>query len=118
MKICVLGAGVLGVTTAYELAKRGHEVTVIERNSEPARECSFANGGQLSYSHSEPWANPYVFPKLFKWMWQDDAPLVFRFSAAPHRWRWALLFLRNCAPASARRNSETMLRLGLYSKKK
>lgn len=118
MKICVLGAGVLGVTSAYELARRGHEVTVLERNAEPARECSFANGGQLSYSHSEPWANPQVFPKLFKWMWQEDAPLVLRFKADPHMIRWGLLFLLNCAPAKARRHSETMLRLGLYSKKK
>lgn len=118
MKICVLGAGVLGVTTAYELARTGHEVTVIDRQPEAARECSFANGGQLSYSHAEPWANPYVFPKLFKWMWQEDAPLVLRFSADPHMIRWGLLFLMNCLPARARANSETMLRLGLYSKKK
>lgn len=118
MKICVLGAGVLGVTSAYELARRGHEVTVIERNAEPARECSFANGGQLSYSHSEPWANPQVFPKLFKWMFQEDAPLVLRFSADPHMIRWGLLFLMNCLPAKARKHSEVMLRLGLYSKKK
>jgi D-amino-acid dehydrogenase len=118
MKICVLGGGVLGVTSAYELARRGHEVTVIERNGEVARECSFANGGQLSYSHSEPWANPHVFPKLFKWMWQEDAPLVLRFNTDPHMIRWGLLFLMNCTPARARRHSEVMLRLGLYSKKK
>jgi D-amino-acid dehydrogenase len=118
MKICVLGAGVLGVTSAYELARRGHEVTVIDRQPEGARECSFANGGQLSYSHSEPWANPYVFPKLFKWMFQDDAPLVLRFRADIHMIRWGLLFLRNCAPSYAKKHSEIMLRLGLYSKKK
>lgn len=118
MKICVLGAGVLGVTTAYELARRGHEVTVLERNNEPASECSYANGGQLSYSATEPWANPHVFPKLFKWMFQEDAPLVLRFSADPHMIRWGLLFLLNCAPARAKRHSETLLRLGLYSKEK
>jgi D-amino-acid dehydrogenase len=118
MKICILGAGVLGVTSAYELAKSGHEVTVVDRQPEPARECSFANGGQLSYSHAEPWANPYVFPKLFKWAFQEDAPLVLRFSADPHMIRWGLLFLLNCLPAKARANSETMLRLGLYSKQK
>ncbi|MES2984965.1 MAG: D-amino acid dehydrogenase [Pseudomonadota bacterium] len=118
MKICVLGAGVLGVTSAYELARSGHEVTVIERQPEPARECSFANGGQLSYSHAEPWANPRVFPKLFKWMWQDDAPLVLRPSLDPHMMRWGALFLLNCLPARARANTETMMRLGLYSKLK
>lgn len=118
MKICVLGAGVLGVTSAYELAKRGHEVTVIERTPEPARECSYANGGQLSYAHAEPWANPGVFPKLWKWAWQDDAPLVFRPSADPHLLRWMSLFLLNCLPSRARRHSEVLLRLGLYSKQK
>lgn len=118
MKICVLGAGVLGVTTAYELARSGHEVTVIERQPEAARECSFANGGQLSYSHSEPWANPHVFPKLLKWMWQEDAPLVLRFSADPHMIRWGLKFLFNCLPARARWHNEVMLRLGLYSRRK
>ncbi len=118
MKICVIGAGVLGVSSAYELSKRGHEVTVIERTPEPARECSFANGGQLSYAHAEPWANPGVFPKLFKWMFQDDAPLVLRPSSDPHMLRWGLLFLMNCLPARARRHSEVLLRLGLYSKQK
>lgn len=118
MKICVLGAGITGVTAAYELARRGHEVTVLDRQPEPARECSFANGGQLSYAHAEPWANPNVFPKLFKWMFQDDAPLVLRPSTDPHMIRWGLLFLRNCLPSYARRHSEVMLRLGLYSKQK
>ena len=118
MKICILGAGVTGVTSAYELARHGHEVTVVDRQPEPARECSFANGGQLSYAHAEPWANPGVFPKLFKWMFQDDAPLVLRPSTDPHMIRWGLLFLRNCLPSYARRHSEVMLRLGLYSKKK
>ena len=118
MKVCILGSGVTGVTSAYELAKLGHEVTVIDRQPEAARECSFANGGQLSYAHAEPWANPHVFPKLFKWMWQDDAPLVLRFSSDPHMIRWGLLFLMNCLPSRARANAETMLRLGLYSKQK
>lgn len=118
MKLCVIGAGVLGVTSAYELAKRGHDVTVIERAAEPARECSYANGGQLSYAHAEPWANPSVFPKLFKWAFQDDAPLVLRPSLDPHMLRWGALFLLNCLPSRARRHSEVMLRLGLYSKKK
>lgn len=116
MKICILGAGVLGVTSAYELAKRGHEVTVLERQPEAARECSFANGGQLSYSHAEPWANPGVFPKLWKWMFQEDAPLVLRPRADIHLLRWGALFLYNCLPARAHRHCEVILRLGLYSK--
>ncbi len=118
MKICVLGAGVLGVTTAYELAKRGHEITVIDRQPEPSRECSFANGGQLSYSASEPWANPHAFLKVIKWMWQEDAPLVLRFSTDPHMIRWGILFLLNCTESRAKKHDEALLRLGLYSKKK
>ena len=118
MKICILGSGVIGVTTAYELARHGHEVTVIDRQPESARECSFANGGQLSYAHAEPWANPGVFLKLFQWMFQEDAPLVFKPPMDPHFIRWGLLFMRNCLPSYARRHSEVMLRLGLYSKKK
>ena len=118
MKICILGAGVLGVTSAYELSKRGHDVTVIDRQPEPARECSFANGGQLSYSHAEPWANSHVFPKLFKWAFQEDAPLVLRPKADIHMLRWGALFLLNCLPSKAKANCETMLRLGLYSKQK
>jgi D-amino-acid dehydrogenase len=117
MKLCILGSGVIGVTTAYALASRGHEVTVIERNSEAARECSFANGGQLSYSHAEPWANPGVFLKLWKWMFQEDAPLVLRPRADIHMARWGLLFLYNCLPARAKAHAEAHLRLGLYSKK-
>ncbi len=117
MKLCVLGAGITGVTSAYMLAKNGHDVTVIDRQDGAAKECSFANGGQLSYSHAEPWANPYVFPKLWKWMWQEDAPLVLRFSLDPHMIRWGTLFLMNCLPARARRHAEVHLRLGLYSKR-
>lgn len=116
MKICILGSGILGVTSAYYLAKAGHDVTVIDRQSEPARECSFANGGQLSYSHAEPWANPGVFPKLWKWMFQDDAPLVLRPRADIRMLSWGAMFLLNCLPARAQRHSEALLRIGLYSK--
>lgn len=117
MKICVLGAGITGVTSAYALAQRGHTVTVIDRQPEAARECSYANGGQLSYAHAEPWANPGVFPKLWKWMWQEDAPLVLRFNRDPHMIRWGLMFLYNCLPARAHRHCEAILRLGLYSQR-
>ena len=78
MKILVLGSGLLGVTTAYELGRRGFDVTVIDRQNEAAMETSFANGGQLSYNHAEPWASPSVLPKLPKWLIHDDSPLVFR----------------------------------------
>lgn len=118
MRVIVLGSGVLGVLSAYFLGKAGHEVEVIERQPDAARECSFANGGQLSYSHAEPWANPYVFSKIFRWMFQDDAPLVLRFSLDPHMIEWGLRFLWNCRAQAADRHSVVMLRLGLHSKKK
>lgn len=118
MKICILGAGVLGAVSAYYLARAGHEVHVIERQPEAARETSFANGGQLSYSHAEPWANPHVFPLLFKWMWMDDAPLVLRPRADAAMMSWGLQFLYNCLPARAKRHSEVLWRLGSYSKAK
>ena len=118
MKIIILGSGLLGVTTAYELGKRGFEVTVLDRNEESARETSFANGGQLSYSHAEPWASPTVIPKLPKWMGRDDAPLVFKFRADWQMIRWGVKFLRNCTTDRANTNCVNLLRLGLYSRKK
>jgi D-amino-acid dehydrogenase len=118
VRILILGSGILGVTTAYELGKRGFEVTVLDRKQESGRECSFANGAQLSYSHAEPWANPAVLPKLPKWMLDPESPLVFRPRADWQMLRWGIAFLRNCTPARASANCATLLRLGLYSKKK
>lgn len=116
MKIIVLGSGLLGVTTAYELGKRGFEVTVVERQPASAAETSFANGGQLSYSHAEPWANPSVLPKLPNWLMRSDSPLVFRPRADWQMVRWGLSFLRNCTTLRANINTVNMLRLGLYSR--
>ena len=118
MKVLVLGSGLLGVTTAYELSRRGHQVTVIDRQPECGAETSYANGGQLSYNHAEPWANPSVLHKLPKWLFRDDAPLVFRPRADWQMMRWGLKFLRNCTTARARVNCVNMLRLGLYSREK
>lgn len=116
MKIVILGAGVIGVTTAYLLAERGHEVEVIDRQPEPAAETSYANGGQLSFSHAEPWANPYVLSKVFGWMFKKDAPLVLKPSLDPHMMSWSLSFLRNCLADRCNMNAVTLLRLGIYSK--
>ena len=116
-KVLILGAGVIGVTTAYVLGSRGYEVEVIERQKEPGRETSFANGGQLSYSHAEPWASPWVLPKILKWMFKADAPLVFRPRADLDMIRWGLKFLANCTEQRVRSNSVTLLKLGLYSRK-
>lgn len=118
MKVLILGSGVIGVTTAYVLAARGYDVEVVDRGADSATETSYANGGQLSYSHAQPWANPDIFPKLFEWMFQSDAPLVLRPRADWHMIKWDLKFLANCTQNRANANTVTMLRLGLYSKKK
>ncbi len=116
MKVIVLGAGLLGVTSAYFLRQQGHDVTVVDRQAAAAAETSFANGGQISVSHAEPWANPGAPLKVLKWLGQEDAPLLFRLRADARQWRWALRFLRECTPARTRRNIEQIVRLGTYSR--
>jgi D-amino-acid dehydrogenase len=116
MKIIVLGSGLLGVTTAYELGKRGFDVKVIDRQPSSAAETSFANGGQLSYNHAEPWATPSVLAKLPSWMMRSDSPLVFRPRADWQMIKWGLSFLRNCTQTRANISTVSMLRLGLYSR--
>ena len=118
MKIIILGSGLLGVTAAYELGKRGFSVTVLDRGEMSASETSYANGGQLSYSHAEPWASPSVLPKIPKWMFRDDSPLVFRPRADLQMIKWSLKFLRNCTKTRAEINTVNILRLGLYSREK
>ena len=81
MKVLVFGAGVIGVTSAWYLAQSGHEVTVIDRQPAAGLETSFANGGQISVSHAEPWANPGAPLKILKWLGREDAPLLFRLRA-------------------------------------
>ena len=116
MTTLVLGAGVIGGTSAYYLARAGHEVVVIDRQPGPALETSFANGGQISASHTEPWASPSNFPEIIKWLGRDDAPLKFRLKADPALWSWCLRFLVNCTKGRADINTERMLRLALYSR--
>ena len=116
MRILVLGAGVIGVTAAWYLAADGHEVTVVDRQPGPARETSHANGGQISASHAEPWANPSAPRKIVQWLGREDAPLYFRLRADPHQWRFGLAFLRECVPWRTRRNTIRCLNLALYSR--
>ncbi|MBN8487493.1 MAG: D-amino acid dehydrogenase [Burkholderiales bacterium] len=116
MHVIVLGAGLLGTTSAYYLRQLGHEVTVVDRQATPAAETSFANGGQISVSHAEPWANPGAPAKLLKWLGQEDAPLLFRLRADMRQWLWGLQFLRECTPARTRHNIEQIVRLGTYSR--
>jgi D-amino-acid dehydrogenase len=114
--VIVLGAGLLGVTSAYFLRRHGHDVTVVDRQATPAAETSFANGGQISVSHAEPWANPSAPLKVLKWLAKEDAPLLFRLRADLRQWLWTLEFLRECTPARTRRNIERIVRLGTYSR--
>ena len=116
MKVIVLGAGLLGVTSAYFLRQLGHDVTVVDRQATPAAETSFANGGQISVSHAEPWANPSAPLKVLKWLGQEDAPLLFRIRADMRQWLWGLQFLRECTPTRTRHNIEQIVRLGTYSR--
>ncbi|WP_372827058.1 D-amino acid dehydrogenase [Polaromonas sp.] len=116
MRVIVLGAGLLGVTSAYYLSQLGHDVTVIDRQATPAAETSFANGGQISVSHAEPWANPGAPLKVLQWLGKEDAPLLFRVRADMRQWLWGLQFLRECTPARTRHNIEQIVRLGTYSR--
>jgi D-amino-acid dehydrogenase len=116
MRVLVLGAGLLGVTSAHFLRQQGHDVTVVDRQATPAAETSFANGGQVSVSHAEPWANPSAPLKVLQWLGREDAPLLFRLRADPAQWLWALRFLRECTPARTRHNIGQIVRLGTYSR--
>ncbi len=97
-------------------ASRATTVVVIDRQATPAAETSFANGGQISVSHAEPWANPSAPLKVLKWLGQEDAPLLFRIRADMRQWLWGLQFLRECTPARTRHNIEQIVRLGTYSR--
>lgn len=116
MKIVVLGAGVIGTTTAWFLNQAGHDVTVIERQPNAGLETSFANGGQISVSHAEPWATPSAPLKILKWLGKEDAPLLFRLRADMNQWRWGLQFLTECTHARTQSNTLNTIRLGLYSR--
>jgi D-amino-acid dehydrogenase len=112
----VLGAGVIGTAGAWYLARAGHEVMVVDRQPEAALETSFANGGQISVSHSEPWANPTAPLKIVQWLGREDAPLLFRVRADAAQWQWGLHFLLECLPGRTRRNTEAAFALALYSR--
>ncbi len=115
MRILIIGAGLEGITTAWYLARDGHEVTVVERREGPALETSHANGGQISVSHPEPWANPQAPGQILRWLGREDAPLLFRLPAEWARWRWGLSFLRNCTASRTRVNTLAIARLAAYS---
>ena len=115
MKILILGAGVIGTTTAWFLRAAGHEVTVVERQDAAAQETSFANGGQISVSHVEPWANPSAPLKILRWLSQPDAPLLFRPRFDWRQLRWGLQFLIECLPSRTKHNMLQILAISRYS---
>ncbi|HWI34911.1 MAG TPA: D-amino acid dehydrogenase [Burkholderiales bacterium] len=116
MKILVLGAGVIGTTSAWYLAQAGHEVTVIDRHDAAGMETSFANGGQISAGHAEPWAKPAVVPKILRWLGREDAPLLFRPRADWAQWMWGLRFLAECWPGRFEHNTRVLSGLASYSR--
>src|SRR5437660_5261994 len=116
MRILVLGGGVVGVAAAWYLAEDGHDVTVIDREAGVAMETSFANGGQISASYAEPWANPGAPLQILQWLGRDDAPLLFRPRADWRQWKWGIAFLLECLPARTRHNTIQCLNLALYSR--
>jgi D-amino-acid dehydrogenase len=116
MRVLVLGAGVIGVSAAYELAGAGHEVTVLERQAAPALETSFANAGEVSPGYSAPWAAPGVPLKAIKWLAMHHRPLVIRPHIDAAFIGWVLAMLRNCTAARYEINKTRMVRLAEYSR--
>ena len=116
MRIVVLGSGVVGVTSAYYLARAGHEVTVIDREAGPALETSFANAGQISPGYASPWAAPGVPLKAVKWMFEKHAPLAIRLDGTQFQLQWMWQMLQNCTSARYAVNKGRMVRLAEYSR--
>jgi len=116
MKVIVLGGGVIGVTTAYYLAKSGHEVTLIDRQPKAAQETSFANAGEVSPGYSSPWAGPGVPVKAIKWLLMRHGPLVVWPKLDPAMWIWLMKLLRNCTSARYAVNKSRMIPIAEYSR--
>ena len=116
MKVIVLGAGVIGVTTAYYLARGGAEVRVLDRQPGPGMETSFANAGELSYGMTSPWAAPGIPMKALKWLFMRHRPLFIWPMVDPAMWAWGVRMLANCNEASYRLNKGRMVRISNYSR--
>ncbi|WP_323943347.1 D-amino acid dehydrogenase [Aeromonas caviae] len=116
MDIVVLGGGVVGVTSAWYLAKAGHKVTLLERRDGVALETSHANAGQISPGYASPWAAPGIPLKAAKWLLQKHAPFTVRPTSDPFQLRWMLKMFANCTPAAYAVNKGRMVRLAEYSR--
>jgi D-amino-acid dehydrogenase len=112
----VLGAGVVGVSTAWHLRQMGHRVTVVERQPGVALETSFANGGQLSFGHIEPWAGWRTLPKLLQWSFQENSPILFRLRWDRRQWSWGRQFLNQCRHQNRAYNYRQLFELACYSR--
>ncbi|MBN7776782.1 D-amino acid dehydrogenase [Nitratireductor aquimarinus] len=116
MRVVVLGAGVVGVTSAYYLAQQGHDVTVIDRQEGPALETSFANAGEISPGYSSPWAGPGMPFKAIKWLMMKNGPLAIRPRLDPVMWSWLFKMLLNCTSARYALNKSRMVPIAEYSR--
>ncbi len=116
MRVVILGSGVVGVASAWYLAKAGHEVTVIDRQPGPALETSAANAGQISPGYAAPWAAPGVPLKAVKWMFQKHAPLAIRLDGTQFQLQWMWQMLQNCNTEHYMTNKGRMVRLAEYSR--
>lgn len=119
MKIFIIGGGVIGVSTAYFLKKQGlNNITILDRQKEVAKECSYANGSQLSYTNAEPWATPENFQKALSWIFQKNAPFKINFLRPDFKmYAWVLRFILQCRDIKRYQNTYNILNLNLYSKK-
>lgn len=115
MHVMILGAGVTGVTTAWYLRAAGFTVSVVDRQPGAGLETSYANGGQISISHPEPWSSPAAPFIALRWLGREEAPLRISLSADPARWRWLLAFLGECLPHRHRRNAHAIAGLAVHS---
>lgn len=116
MHVLVLGSGVIGITSAWYLARAGHQVSVIDRQPGAGLETSFGNAGMISPGYSSPWAAPGVPLKAIKWMLAKHAPLAISPTADLHQYRWMMQMLGNCTQARYAVNKSRMMRLAEYSR--
>jgi len=115
MKIAILGAGIVGLTTAYQLTRDGHDVIVVDRQADVSLECSYANGGFIAISQAVPWSSPGVLLRVLKTMFRSDAPILLHPSQLPKIWRWGLEFLSCSNAPISWQNTKHILSLALYS---
>jgi D-amino-acid dehydrogenase len=118
MRVLVLGSGVIGVASAYYLARAGHDVTVVDRQPGPGLETSFANAGEISPGYASPWAGPGIPLKAIKWLLMRDGPLVIRPLMDLRMWIWGLRLLANCTERAYAINKGRMVRLAEHSRDK